>query len=97
MTPLRVVRLLTVAICVVGIAGMIAGSLADNNNGAVVTFGLLAAVASLVLMAVAATTRATTGPSMSSNTSEMNGLRGVLVGCRRFQRSTLSASARSCW
>jgi hypothetical protein len=57
MNPLRVVRLATVAICVVGIAGMIVGSLDGNNNGAVVTFGLIAAVSILVLMAVAATSQ----------------------------------------
>jgi len=61
MTPLRVVRLATVAICVVGIAGMIVASLADNNNGATITFGLLTAVAVVVLMAVAATSRVQAG------------------------------------
>jgi dipeptide/tripeptide permease len=55
--PLKVVRILVIAICVMGIAGMIIGSLADNNNGAVVTFGLVAAVASLVLMSFTLATR----------------------------------------
>ena len=42
MTP-RVLRWAVIAICVVGIAGMIIGSIADNNNGVVVTFGLITA------------------------------------------------------
>ena len=54
---LRVLRWAVIAICVVGIAGMIIGSIADNNNGVVVTFGLVAAVSIIVLMAVAATAR----------------------------------------
>ena len=58
---LRLLRLAVIAVCVVGIAGMIIGSLADNNNGAVITFGLITAVSIVVLMAVAATTRALEG------------------------------------
>lgn len=58
---LRLLRLAVIAVCVVGIAGMIIGSLADNNNGTVITFGLITAVSILVLMAVAATTRALDG------------------------------------
>ncbi len=54
---LRVLRWAVIAICVVGIAGMIIGSVADNNNGVVVTFGLITAVSIIVLMAVAATAR----------------------------------------
>jgi hypothetical protein len=54
---LRVLRWAVVAICVVGIAGMIIGSIADNNNGVVVTFGLITAVSIIVLMAVATTAR----------------------------------------
>ena len=55
---LRVLRSSAViAICVVGIAGMIVGSIADNNNGVVVTFGLITAVSIIVLMAVATTAR----------------------------------------
>jgi hypothetical protein len=55
--PLRVVRILVIAVCVVGIAGMIIGSLSDNNNGVVVTFGMMAAVASIVLMSFTLATR----------------------------------------
>jgi hypothetical protein len=54
---LRVIRWAVIAICVVGIAGMIIGSIADNNNGVVVTFGLITAVSIIVLMAVATTAR----------------------------------------
>jgi hypothetical protein len=49
--PISVLRLLVAAICVVGVAGMIVSSIVDNNNGAVVSFGLMTAVAVLVLMA----------------------------------------------
>jgi hypothetical protein len=39
-------------ICVGGIAGMIVGTVAaDNNNGVVITFGLVTAVSILALMA----------------------------------------------
>jgi hypothetical protein len=48
-----------VAVCVVGIAGMIVGSIADNNAAAM-TFGLLAAVAALCLIVASAVT--TPGP-----------------------------------
>ncbi|HTN80120.1 MAG TPA: hypothetical protein VMK16_10640 [Acidimicrobiales bacterium] len=54
---LRILRWAVIAICVVGIAGMIIGSIADNNNGVVVTFGLITAVSIIVLMAVATTAR----------------------------------------
>ena len=52
MSPV-VVRRLVVAVCVGGIAGMIVSSIADNN-GAAVTFGVITAVAVLVLVAVTA-------------------------------------------
>ena len=45
------VRRVVLAICVVGIAGMIATSIADNGGGAV-TFGLVTAVAVLGLILV---------------------------------------------
>ncbi len=47
------VRWLVVAVCIAGIAGMIVGSIADNN-GAALTFGVVTAVAVLVLVAVTA-------------------------------------------
>jgi dipeptide/tripeptide permease len=56
---LRVVRLVVLGLCAIGIVGMIAASVAGNNNGWVVTFGLLAAVSVVVLMAFTSATRAT--------------------------------------
>ena len=51
MTPLRVLRTVVILLCAGGITGMIVASVAGNNNGWVVTFGLLTAVSVLVLMA----------------------------------------------
>ena len=50
-------RLVVVVICVGGIVGMIVASVAGNNNGVVVTFGLVTAVSILVLMAFATANR----------------------------------------
>lgn len=62
MSP-RAVRWVVLAVCVTGIAGMIASSIADNN-GAALTFGLATAVASLCLIvATAVTTPRATGGS----------------------------------
>lgn len=47
------VRRLVIAVCVGGIAGMIVSSIAESN-GAAVTFGVITAVAVLVLVAVTA-------------------------------------------
>ena len=43
-------RLIVALIGAGGIVGMIVGSIADNNNGVVVTAGLIAAVAAIVLI-----------------------------------------------
>jgi hypothetical protein len=51
---LRTLRRIVAVCCVGGIAGMIAGSVADNN-GAAMTAGFVAAVATLCLMAAQAT------------------------------------------
>ena len=48
-TSLSILRVTVIAICVAGIGGMVAGSIADNN-GAAVTSGLITAVAVVVLM-----------------------------------------------
>ena len=48
MSP-RAVRSVVLAVCVLGIGGMVAGSVADNN-GAALTAGLVTAAASLCLM-----------------------------------------------
>lgn len=50
MSP-RAVRRIVIAVCLTGIAGMIAGSVADNN-GTAITFGLLTAAAVLGLILV---------------------------------------------
>ena len=42
--PLRVLRVVVIVLCAAGITGMIVASVAGNNNGWVVTFGLLTAV-----------------------------------------------------
>lgn len=49
----RVVRAVVVGVCVIGIAGMIFGSVIDSN-GVAITFGLLTAVAVLCLMVATA-------------------------------------------
>ena len=60
----RVVRWVVIGVCVVGVAGIIGGSIADNNAVAL-TFGLITAVAVVCLMVATAvsspgaTTRAT--------------------------------------
>jgi len=54
------VRAVVIAVCVVGIAGMIVGSIADNNALAM-TFGLVAAVAALCLIVATAVLRAAVG------------------------------------
>lgn len=48
-------RITVAIVCVVGIAGMIVGSIADNN-GVAITFGLVMAAATLCLIAVTAVT-----------------------------------------
>ena len=52
MSP-RTVRRLVIGVFVIGIAGMIAGSIADNN-GFAITFGLITAAAALGLILVTA-------------------------------------------
>jgi len=53
MSP-RAVRLIVIVVNVVGIAGMIVGSIADNN-GVAISFGLVTAVAALCLIVATAT------------------------------------------
>jgi hypothetical protein len=45
------------AICVGGIAGMIIGSVRDNNMGIVMTSGIIAAIAMIIQITVTATVR----------------------------------------
>lgn len=51
----RIVRRLVLVVFVGGIAGMIVGSIADNN-GIAITFGLITAVAAICLMLVTSVT-----------------------------------------
>jgi hypothetical protein len=58
MTP-SAVRMVVIAVCVAGIGGMVAGSIADNNAVAM-TFGLITAAAALCLIVATAVTRSST-------------------------------------
>jgi predicted MFS family arabinose efflux permease len=53
MARARVVRWVVIGVCVAGIAGMIVGSVADNNDVAL-TFGLITAAAVVCLMVATA-------------------------------------------
>lgn len=57
MSAARLIRAACIVVFVGGIAGMIVSSINGNNNGWVVTFGLATAVASLIVLATAASTR----------------------------------------
>lgn len=65
----RVVRRFVFAICVAGIAGMIAGSIADNNAIAM-TFGLATAVAVLCLIVVNAVVGGPGDPELTARDVE---------------------------
>ena len=65
----RAVRRVVVAVCVVGIAGMIAGSVADDNDVAL-TFGLLTAAAVACLMVATAVGAGTAGGGAGSALDE---------------------------
>ena len=63
MSP-RAVRRIVIVVCIAGIGGMIASSIADNN-GAALTTGLVTAVAALCLIVATAVTgggRGVAGP-----------------------------------
>ena len=63
MSP-KVVRIVAIVVCLgIGIPGMIIATLDDNNTGAAVTFGIIAAIAALVLLAVTATTTPRLAPT----------------------------------
>jgi hypothetical protein len=61
--PLTAIRVVVIGLCAVGIVGMIVASVAGNNNGWVVTFGLVTVVAVLILMAFSAATRSRPAPA----------------------------------
>jgi hypothetical protein len=52
---LRAIRRVVIIVCGLGIAGMIIGSIADNN-GTAITFGLISAAAAVCLIAATAAT-----------------------------------------
>lgn len=56
MPAVRVIRVLCAMCFVGGIAGMIVASIADNNIGAVLTAGIVSAIAAVVLMAISTVT-----------------------------------------
>jgi hypothetical protein len=64
MARARVVRWVVIGVCIVGIAGIVAGSIADNNAVAL-TFGLVTAVAVLCLMVATAVS----SPATVANTA----------------------------
>jgi hypothetical protein len=53
-TALRAIRAACIVCFVGGIAGMIVASLADNNIGAVLTAGIISAIAAIVQLAISA-------------------------------------------
>ena len=55
----RVVRWMCIVLMVSGIPALIVSSIAGNNEGWVLTFGLITAVASIVLMATSAAVSST--------------------------------------
>ncbi len=71
MVQLKVVRVVVAMICAGGIAGMIFGSLADNNNGAVMTAGIIAAIAAVSLMSFTLATRSATPPVREATAAEL--------------------------
>jgi hypothetical protein len=66
------VRAVVIAVCVIGIAGMIVGSIADNNAVAM-TFGLMAAVAALCLIVATAVARSLAAPAASPASADAAG------------------------
>jgi hypothetical protein len=68
--PLTAVRYVVIGLCAVGIVGMIVASVAGNNNGWVVTFGLLAVVSVVVLMAFSAANRGATAGAVDDSVAE---------------------------
>ena len=56
---LRLVRSVCIAVFIAGIPSIIVSSIAGNNEGWVLTFGMVTAVAAIVLMAVSASNNTT--------------------------------------
>ena len=63
MSP-KVIRIVAMVVCLgIGIPGMIIATLDDNNVGAAVTFGIIAAIAAVVLLAVTTATTPRLSPT----------------------------------
>ncbi len=88
----KVVRRLVLAVCVVGIAGMIAGSIADNNAFAM-TFGLATAAAVLVLLAVNAVVGGPGDPDLTARDVEYRVERLVEAGADEGELRALVRAA----
>jgi hypothetical protein len=80
---LPAVRWLVVAVCVTGIGGMIGSSVADNS-GAALTFGVVTAVAVLVLIAV---TAAGPRPATEEDAARLEASIGQLVAAGADERA----------
>jgi len=74
----RVVRRVVIAVCVIGIGGMIAGSVADNNAVAL-TFGLVTAAAVACLIVATAVSAPTAGRNDEERAARVETLIGGLV------------------
>ncbi len=55
-TSLRLIRISCLVLMLSGIPALIVSSIAGNNEGWVLTFGMISAVAAIILMAVSAAT-----------------------------------------
>jgi hypothetical protein len=66
----RAVRLVVIAVCVGGVAGMIVTS-ALKHNGAALTFGLITAVAILCLMVATAVTGGAVAPTGTTDAERL--------------------------
>lgn len=55
-TSLRLIRISCITLMISGIPALIVSSIAGNNEGWVLTFGMISAVAAIIFMAVSAAT-----------------------------------------
>ena len=76
--PVRWVRRIVIVVFLGGIAGMIVGSIADNN-GTAITFGLITAVAVLCLILVTAVTNEAAAPTQPATGEALEGRIQALV------------------
>lgn len=79
-SALRLIRVACILCFVGGIAGMIVASLSDNNIGAVLTAGIIGAVAAIVLMSVSTVTSNTRLAEFDEADAEIleNGIRRLV-------------------